>query len=743
MRLPFLFNFIAFATGCFVVACTERSAERPAASEPGRKPGEVRLDPVSVETQTVALGDLPEVQKRGVLRILVPPRDTTTLARSNSSDRLERDLAAHFAERFEIDAQIVEVAGYEDLIPKLLEGRGDIVAGQMTVTKLRAKQVAFTRPTDTVSEILVGSVDEEKPPLSVKELEGATICVPGDSSYLETLRALQEEVAFEIAEVSSDVDPEQIAYEVSRGERRLTVLDSNRLEVIEQYNQKLRRLFALRDGRQLAWAVRPDNPKLKAAADAFLVEAALTSHAQQRSVGDLEDLKERGSLRLITRNNAVNYYLHRGQHLGFDYELTKLLADSLGLRLEVVVPPRRDELIPYLLEGKGDIIAASLTVSPEREKRVRFSEPYLFIDEVVVQRTSDEKKIRQPAEMKGRTIHVRKSSSYYETLSRYAKLFDFKIVLVDEAVETEQLVAQVASGEIDLTVADTHILGVVKLIYDNIEGAFVIADFDDQVDVVGGTPSDRPKTEKELAAYAITGRPGDAGNKKIAFALRPSSTKLAPRVDRFVQAHFRGLEYNMLRNRYFGNQRRANEATVERSGKTGELSPYDGLIKKYSEKYELDWRLMAALAYQESRFDPKARSWVGAMGLFQVMPATGRELGFKNLLDPEESTHAGVKYVHYLIDRFEPTLEFRQRVRFALASYNAGYGHVEDARRLAAELGLNPDRWFKNVEKAMLLLQQPRYYRRARYGFVRGQEPVKYVSQIQLRYDNYVKILPR
>ncbi len=704
--------------------------------EPVKAPGKVLLEPESVEEQVVDRGDLPRIEERGVLRILVPPRTEQSLRRPESDVRLERDLARHFAERFQIDAQIVEVAEYEQLLPELLAGRGDIVAGQMTVTDAREEKVAFTRPVATVAEIVVGKAGVDGLPQSAAELEGRTIHVPEGSSYLETLNALHEDVAptLKIVEVKSDVDIEQLAYEVSRGERPLTVVDSNRLEVIETYNENLRRLFPIRDGRQLAWAVRPDNLKLKAAADAFLVEAALTDHAREKSLGDLEALRERGSIRLITRNNAVNYYLHRGKNLGFEYELTKMLAEELGLRLEVVVPPSRDQLISYLREGRGDIIAASLTVTPERAQHVAFSAPYLLVDEVLVQRTDGESLVKTPVDLKGRTIAVRKSSSYYDSLEGLQKRLGFELDLVGEEIETEMLVAGVARGERDLTVADTHILGVQQLIYDNIGGVFAVSD-------LAALSADADVTA--VPDWKVEGRPGDVGSKKIAFAVRPEAEKLLAAVNAFVDQHHRGLEYNMLRNRYFGNQVRATEANEERAGATGQLSPYDPLIKKYSEMYGLDWRLMASLAYQESRFDPKARSWVGALGLFQVMPATGRELGFENLMDPEQAAHAGIKYVHQLVDHFEPTLDFKQRLRFALASYNAGFGHVGDARRLAEEQGLDPNRWFGNVEEAMLLLQQPRYYKRARFGFVRGQEPVKYVSQIQLRYDNYVKLFPR
>jgi membrane-bound lytic murein transglycosylase F len=151
---------------------------------------------------------------------------------------------------------------------------------------------------------------------------------------------------------------------------------------------------------------------------------------------------------------------------------------------------------------------------------------------------------------------------------------------------------------------------------------------------------------------------------------------------------------------------------------------------------------MAAQAYQESAFDPKAESWCGAQGLFQVMPQTGRKLGFNELRKPEDNIHAGIMYMGQLVDAWDPALPFKQRVRFALASYNAGAHHVQDARDLAVELGLDPNKWFGNVEKAMLLLEQNKYARNAKHGWVRGSEPVKYVSDIQSRYDNWTSVLP-
>jgi membrane-bound lytic murein transglycosylase F len=170
------------------------------------------------------------------------------------------------------------------------------------------------------------------------------------------------------------------------------------------------------------------------------------------------------------------------------------------------------------------------------------------------------------------------------------------------------------------------------------------------------------------------------------------------------------------------------------------LSPFDDLVKAQADEHEFDWRLIVAQMYQESRFDPNAKSWAGARGLMQVMPRTARELGVENLKDPEQGIIAGVRYLSWLRDRFESELPVRDRMWFALAAYNAGAGHVRDARRLAKRQGWSSNRWFDNVEKAMLLLSKSKYANNAAHGYVRGSEPVRYVREIRDRYQAYLKL---
>ena len=166
------------------------------------------------------------------------------------------------------------------------------------------------------------------------------------------------------------------------------------------------------------------------------------------------------------------------------------------------------------------------------------------------------------------------------------------------------------------------------------------------------------------------------------------------------------------------------------------------LVKKYAAKQELDWRLLDSQMYQESRFDPNMKSWAGARGLMQLLPRAAREVGVRSLDTPEQQIKAGVRYLRRMIDLFDPRLPLATRIRFGLASYNAGRGHVLDARRLARQKGWSPDTWYGNVERAMLLLSKPEYFQKARFGFVRGEEPVQYVRDIETRYAAYIQQLP-
>ena len=719
LRIPFLGLLALLAAG----GCKRSGSSAASAADSGGGPTVKPKDVIAADDPNAVrqTGDLEAIRAGGVLQVLVTGSGESFLPRQGMPDSYDRELARELGGSLGLEVRFVMVPAHDRLVPALNEGLGDLIAAQLTVTEARQQQVRFTHPLATIDEVLVTAKGPPDAPKEIAELAGRTVYVAA-SPHAESLEALGEQApGLVVARVEEPVEAEELVYRASRGKIPLTVVDSHLLAAIETYNDAVQRLFPVAKGRQIAWAVRQGNPKLGAAVDAFLVEKALTRHAERRFTGDLDQIRKRGALRMLTRNNPVTYFLHRGQQRGFDFELAQMIAKGLGVRLEVVVAPSQDQLIPWLLEGRGDLVAASMTVTTERESQVAFSRPYLFVEEVLVQPAS-EPRIAALAELEGRPVHVRASSSYAVTLRALKqRVPGMKLVDAPEVAETEELIAQVAAGEVPLTAADSHILKA-ELTY--------------REDIQAGAPLELEAREEPVAWDDLT-----KGRKRIAFAVRPGNPQLKEYLDGFVAKTYRGLEYNMARKRYFENPRRIAEARAERVGAGEALSPYDELIKKYAAKYGLDWRLMAALAYQESRFDPTVKSWVGAVGLFQLMPTTAAEMGFMHPEKPEEGAHAGIRYLSYLLGRFDPELPLQQRLRFALAAYNAGFGHVEDARRLAESMGLDPDKWFRNVDKAMLLLEDPKHYRKTRHGYCRGSEPVKYVSEIQNRYDNWAQLL--
>jgi membrane-bound lytic murein transglycosylase F len=671
------------------------------------------------ETSVLLLdkGDLPRIKERGEIRVVVPMLSEGCLPRQGIPAAVERELAETFADRLGVDVTFVCTEGRDDLLSMIEEGKGDLVAAQLTATPERQERVAFSRPTATVSEWLVGAKGEEDLPKSIDDLEGREVHVRKSSSFARTLERISRERGLDIriVPVNESLDTEMIVFEVGAGKRPLTVADSVQLESIESFNTDIKRLFPLVEGQQIGWAMRKDNPELLAAANVFITEHFMTGHRRELSTGDLDSIIERGSLRVLTSNNAVNYFLYRGQQKGFDYEIAKMAAERLGVRLEMIVPPRFELLMDWLVEGRGDVIAGSLTVTPDREEVIAFSRPYLYVEEVLVQAAQAEHKLEELRDLEGQEIHVQKSSSYFRSLEKLQDSFGpFTIVEAPEELEIETLLDWVAQERIPYTVADSHLLEAELTYRDDIEAAF-------------------PLTLPTIDENPLT---------SIAFGVRKDNVQLKSFLDGFIKDIYRGLEYNDALNRYFKTPHNLRRVKEERAHVSGRISRYDDILKMYSKQYGLDWRLMAAQAYEESRFRPRVQSWAGAVGLFQVMPSTGLELGFADLMSEEANIHAGILQMYRLLERIDARISFKHRVRFALAAYNAGWGHVQDARRLAAQKGWDPNKWFGHVEKAMLLLEQPNYHRNSRYGYVRGSETVGYVSKVQNRYDHYVRLFP-
>ena len=429
---------------------------------------------------------------------------------------------------------------------------------------------------------------------------------------------------------------------------------------------------------------------------------------QSISGADLNEIKQRKKLIAIMAYGASSYFLYRGQPMGFEYELLTNFSREMQLELEIRVTRNMDDIIYMVQHGKGDIIAANLAVTKRRLERVHFTDHLVTTKQVLVQRRGQDM-IQNQVELIGRKIHLRKGSHYFERIQHLSEELggDIYIETVPGDIITEDLIAMVASGQIKYTIANQDIALINQAYYPDIDVSMAVS-----------------------------------FPQRIAWVIRDDTPDFEGAINSYIAKVKRNGMLQELYNRYFKVQRvyaERNEKSLH-SLTGNQISGYDKLLKKSARILELDWRLLASLTFQESRFNPRARSWAGARGLMQVMPGTAAGFGISNLNNPEENIKAGTEYLKYLQELWKPEIkDSKERIKFILASYNAGPGHVEDARLLTKKHGKNPDIWFNNVEVFLKNLSNPRLYNDpdVKHGYCRGEEPYKYVRIILKRYKQY------
>ena len=676
--------------------------------------------------------DLPEIKRAGKIRI-VSHRPVGTPGRSPAAGdgfrSGEFELARKFAARMKVEVDWVEEENLTNVLEALRDEDADLALGGLPAEGTLGAELLFSRPLRFSRDVIVApekllsrklfkkrnnKTQEPPPELKLSTLRGKTILVRPLTSAHERLKLLikpESKIVLRVlAEDETDLD---MLEKLEDGEADFAALDEEAfIQTAQTFPARdkpveFEEVMILEKKAPIEWAMPGGSTRLKSALDSFLQERALTAYKDEYYRFDIQEIRKRGVLRVLTRNSGSTYFIHRGAQLGFEYELVSKMAKDLGLRLEIVIPPDRESLFTYLKEGKGDLIAAGLSITPERKENYLFSRHYNVVDELLIVPSSD-KKTKSIADLSGDKISVRKSSSYFQTLVRLQEIHGFEIDEVPETMETEEILAAVGRGELDATVADSNIVDI-ELTYNS-----------------------RVRSVQSLA-----------GPVRIGWAMRKDQPGLKTIVDRWIAKNYRSTFFNMIHTKYFKNKKQMRYAArAERADTEGVLSPYDDLVKKYSKKYEFDWRLITAQMYQESRFDPSAQSWMGALGLMQVMPQTAKELKLPNVGKPEIGIHAGIKLLaRYAAVFNSPDIKERDRLRFALASYNCGLGHVLDGRALARAKKLDHNKWFGNVEKVLPLLARPEVARRARHGYCRCDEPVKYVTEIQARYENYSKLV--
>jgi len=437
---------------------------------------------------------------------------------------------------------------------------------------------------------------------------------------------------------------------------------------------------------------------------------------------DLDTIQTEGKLRALIHYSSTSYFIYKGVPQGFEYELLSLYADHIGTTLEVVPIKSLDSVFIELNKGIADIAAANLTVTEERKEQVYFTHPVLITKQVLIQRKPanwkklkkkqvEDSLVRSVHELAGKKIVVREHSSFFKELKRIENEIkqDIEIEFVPGSFTSEDLIEMVAFGEKEYTVADKNIAMVNEWYYPNIDAKMVLSKHQD-----------------------------------IAWAIRNNSDSLLVSVNKWLGEFQKTKKFKSLLNKYFKNQHLVKNRVKHQyyTLSSGQISMYDELIKKHAPTIGWDWELLAALIYQESHFNNSARGWGDSFGLMQFMPETGARFGVDFSSGPEQNIIAGTKYIAKLNAIWEQEVEDKEeRIKFILASYNAGPGHVIDAKNLAVKYGKNPKLW-SDVGYFLLNKSKRKYYNDdvVKHGYYKGFIAYDYVNEIMDRYHHYKNI---
>jgi membrane-bound lytic murein transglycosylase F len=449
---------------------------------------------------------------------------------------------------------------------------------------------------------------------------------------------------------------------------------------------------------------------------------------------DIAEIRQRGTLTVVAPYNSTTYFIYQGEPLGYEYELLQAFAKDLNVALKIVVVTDPKSLLSALNEGEGDIAAARLIPNPDNQSVAAFTNALYRTDPVLVQQDEPpsqagkgtEKAIKpgpadplpevdiqarlitNPSQLAGRRVDLPEQSPFKRTLLELSDEISGEIYVVEVGgtIQDEALAQKVARGEVQFTVMQKNLADLKE------------AEF------------------KNLKVRPILGQ-----TQSVSWAVRKNSPDLLATLNTWIGDKKKTPLLNSLYQKYFIDRRRYLERVTSEylTSTTGKLSEYDALLKQYAVELNWDWRLLASQAFQESRFRPAAKSWAGATGLLQLMPATARQYGVTNPLDPLDNIQGAIKFLKWLQQYWEKRIpDEGERLKFILASYNAGAGHVEDAQRLTEKYGGNPLVW-DDVSYWLLQKSTQQYSSDevVRFGFCRGLEPVNYVSHILERFDHY------
>lgn len=415
----------------------------------------------------------------------------------------------------------------------------------------------------------------------------------------------------------------------------------------------------------------------------------------------LEQIKHEGVLKVLTRQNPTTYYEGIEGLSGLEYDLIMLFAKQMKVKVEFIIPDTFDDLLIQISQGKADIAAAGLTITEQRKQKMRFSPAYHNITEQLVYRAG-QKKPKNISDLSAGILEIVKGTSHIDTLLKLQKKHPQLTWNINSELNVDGLMYLINIGLIDYTIADSHQISLIKHFYPKLNIAFDITN-----------------------------------PRQLAWALPLSEDNhFYDEVGVFFKRIKKNKTLQHLLDKHYGNSGKLNYVgnCIFRRHIKSRLPLYEHLFKAAAKKYNLDWRLLAAIGYQESHWQPHAISPTGVKGLMMLTKKTAKQLGVKDRTDTAQSIAGGALYFKQRLKKIAAHIQEPDRTWFALASYNVGFGHLKDARNLTKKNQGDPDKWI-DVRKTLPLLSQKKWYKQTKYGFARGKEPVRYVENIRSYYD--------
>jgi membrane-bound lytic murein transglycosylase F len=419
----------------------------------------------------------------------------------------------------------------------------------------------------------------------------------------------------------------------------------------------------------------------------------------KRSLTELERIQQRGYLNVLTLNGATTYYQDIDGPNGFEYQLANWFAESIGVKARFITVAKFTDLYPELLFGTGDIAAAGLSEGEsEFSRSVAYGPRYYQVANQVLYRKFNADRPRKIRDLVGGSLKVISGTAHVRLLQDLLEQYPELTWIEVDDVAAEELIEQVDAGDVDYVLADSHEIALQRRYFPELRIAFEIG-------------------EPRQLRWAYNHAEDDSMTRAIGefFAQIEQDARLTQLVHRHY-SHVEQFNYSDIR-------------TFTRRLET-HLPKYESLFREAGEKVDLDWRLLAAIGYQESLWNPRAKSPTGVRGMMMLTLPTAKQMKVKNRLDAAQSIDGGARYIARVLQRVPERIPEPDRTWFALAAYNVGFGHLEDARIITQTRGGDPDRWI-DVKESLPLLARKKWYKQTRYGYARGWEPVKYVENIR------------